>query len=67
MLATLSTLSIPSHAYKNWYYQLAKNFDVYLNKKLKFIFNFFLEILQRFCKVVILSTLGMPIQTHQNW
>ena len=29
--------------------------------------NFFLEIFQRFCKLVILDTLGINGHTHQNW
>ena len=33
-------------------------------QKINFILNFFLEILQRFCNLIILSTLGMPGHTH---
>ena len=36
-------------------------------KKINFIAHYFLETFQRYCIVVILSTLGMPGCTHQIW
>ena len=36
-------------------------------QKIIFILNFFLEILQRFCKFVMLGTLDMAIHAHQKW
>ena len=36
-------------------------------QKINFIAHYFLETLQRYCIVVIFSTLGMPGWTHQIW
>ena len=35
--------------------------------KINFITHFFLEILQRFCKILILGNVGMPSYDHQSW
>ena len=35
-------------------------------QKINFIFNFFFDILKRYCKLTILGTLGMLDQPHQN-
>ena len=40
--------------------------DVYLHKKSTSSLTFFLEILQRFWKLVALGTSDMTIHTHQN-
>ena len=50
---------IPGQIRQKRLYQLAKDFDVYLHKKINFTHHFFTEILQRFCELVIFGTLGM--------
>ena len=49
-----------------WYYQLEEPFDVYLLAKDQFILHVFLEILQRYCKLV-LRALGMPGIPNPKW
>ena len=36
-------------------------------QKLNFILHVFFEILQRYCKFIVLGTLGMPGYTHPKW
>ena len=36
-------------------------------QKINFILHVFLEILQKYCKLVILGTLGMPDSAHPKW
>ena len=60
-LLILDTLGIPGYGNQNGWYLFAENFDV-----IKFTCHFFLEILLRSYKPVILSNLGMPGQTHQK-
>ena len=50
---------------KNGYYQLLENFDVYLHAK-SYLSHLFLEILQRYCKLFILSNFNMPGHDHQK-
>ena len=65
-LLYLSILGMPCHA-------LQKNGSINLQKililictKFNFISHFFLEIPQRFCKLVILGNLDMPGHAHQD-
>ena len=52
------TLGIPCYGYQKVWYQLRENFGVYLHaKKIEIIPPFFLEMLRRYCKLVILHSL----------
>ena len=63
MLFSLIRAWLSTHL--KWYYQFEETFDIYLRaKKIKFILYIFLEILQRYCELVILGSLGMPGYTH---
>ena len=53
------------HHYQKSQYQSAENFHAYAdNAKINFITHFFLKILQRNSKLVLLGNLGMPGHTH---
>ena len=43
-----------------WYYELKKPLMFICGQKINFILHVFLKILQRYCKLVILGTLGIP-------
>ena len=51
-----------------WQYQFEGTFDIYQQTKKSFSsFMFFLEILQQYCKFVILGTLGIPGHVPPKW
>ena len=51
------------HRQQKWQYHFEKMFDNYQQEKLNSILNVFLEILQRYYKVVVLGSLGMHTQS----
>ena len=53
-------------ATKNVDINLQKNLMFIIMRKIKYITHLFLEILLRYCKLVILGTLGMPSNAHQT-
>ena len=58
------------HVWSNPQNKIVSNFrklDVYHHGKLNSITHFFLKILQRYCILVILRSLGMPGHAHQIW
>ena len=56
---------MPYQTHRKRWYQLVENFDIYQHVKNQRITHLFLEILQRPCILVILSTLGIPGHAHQ--
>ena len=63
----LGTFGMPAYDQQKRYYQLAENLMfIFIIQKLMFIPHLFLEILQRYYKLIILGTLGTPSHTHQN-
>ena len=61
----LGALGMPGQTHWKRQYHPAENFDVYPHAKIKFIAHSFLEILQKYC-ILILNNLGMPGHTHQK-
>ena len=62
----LLTLRMLNHLHQNQSINLQRIFHVYMQKT-SFITDFFLTILQRHSKLVILDNLGMPGHTHLKW
>ena len=60
------TLSISGYSHQKQWYYFVEDFDIYLPAKIIIIPPFFLEILQRYCELVILGTLGISDQAHQK-
>ena len=58
----LGTLEIPIYDQQKWYSQLIEDFGVYLHVKFLFI----PYLLQRYCNLAILGTLGIPGHAHHN-
>ena len=55
---------MPGHIHIKWY-----QFEATLNcwQKINFLLHVFLQIFQRYCKVVVLGTFGMPGYAHPKW
>ena len=66
-LVILGTFGTPGYCQKKLKYQPVENVDAFLHTKSKVIPHSFLEILQRYCKGVILGALNMPGHIHQKW
>ena len=62
----LSTLGMPDLTSPKWYYQLVKNFRVYLQAKNNFISHALLEILQRYANFLIWVLWTCLIANTQN-
>ena len=56
----LGHLGMPGHKHLKWQYQFKKKKPLLFiyRQKINFVLHIFLEILERYCKVVILDTLG---------
>ena len=61
------TLGMPGQIHQKNGINLQKTFLFINMKNMNLITQFFLEILQKSCMLVILRTLGMPRQNHQKW
>ena len=46
---------------------MKKPLTLICRQKTKFILHIFLEILQRYCKLIVLGTLGMPGYANEKW
>ena len=67
-LFVLSNFGMPGHTHQKWQYHFGEMFDNYQQGKIISILYVFLEILQRYCKVVVLlGALGMPGHAHPKW
>ena len=58
---------MPGLKHLKWQYYYEETFDNYQLAKINFTLYIFLEILQRYCKVNVLDTLGMPDYAHPKW
>ena len=56
------TISIINHSIN-----LQEAFMLIYRHKINLIFHVFLETMQRYCKIVILGTMGMPCYAHPKW
>ena len=56
-----------AHTHQKLKYQFEEAFDNYQQGKINSILYVFLEILQRYYKVVVLGALGMPGRAHPKW
>ena len=57
----------PDDKHLKWYYQFKETFDVNCRQKIKLIPHIFLEMLQKYCKHVILGILQVPDCTYPKW
>ena len=64
-LVILGNLVMPGHTPLKWS-NMKKPLTFICRQKIKLIFNNFLELLQRYCKLV-LGTLGMPDYANPKW
>ena len=61
---SLGNLNMPGYDKQKRYYELVENSFIFM--QIKFIPPLFLEILQRYCKLVILGTLGSPTKNKST-
>ena len=57
-------LGMPGHTHLKWCINLKKPSTFISWQKINFILNVFLEILQRYCKLVVFGTLGLASYAH---
>ena len=63
-LVILGNMRMPGHTHLKWKYHFEETFNVYHNEKDQLHPLCFPDILKRYCKPVVLGTLGMLVYVH---